>query len=547
MAESKDYRKTENKEVEKSLIFAAFKYDNNLFEIMKNIISVEDFAFPTYKQIYKVILEEYEKTNAKLSFPGFYKFIVGLPETGEDDKVKIKVALEDIKISAIKEEDVVPFCQQLKEHAHNRKLIKTLSLTSENIGQMDAADAILYLEEKLDTLKKSINVGSNIDCMSFKEDIEKRIEYLKHLKSNPEEAGIIWTGFANFDNFSPPLKRGAFAMFQARTNMGKSMFLMSVALKNYCGVYSKSFHTPDMEGKVKGVKTIIITIEMSASEYAFRMDSFATGYKHTEEFSLGHIIDDEHKIASWKKKVQEFGNNDSDLLIYWVPENCTPTVIDQIITNNPFKPDLVVIDYIGDMSSGLSGVTNYDWKAQAYLYTRIKQLAGKHRCVIFSAQQSIRGAKKLSDETGAASDKASHIADMLIAIEQTESDELKSSKEDVNGVSIEGRLTLSHIKIRSGTRLRTHIVPHFYRMNWIEDHSDTPLQAGTIKVIENKKKKDKKVLDDSEPIIKRPKLEKEPPKEAIEYEIGIEDSPVTKTSEPELDDAALEAALSEIN
>lgn len=544
MSEIRNKRKTESKEIEKSILFAIFKYGNVTFEIIRGLILPEDFAWEIHRRIYKTIETEYDKNGSVISYPGFYKFVLGLPETTDEDKVKYKVVLEDIKECKIKEEDVVSYSQQLKEHSNSRKLIKTLTRTSETLDDSSVPDTISFLEEQLDTLKKQINVGSNVSCTKLKQDIEKRVEYLKKVKTNPEEAGIVWTGFKNFDNFNPPLKRGSFGMFQARTNMGKSMFLMGMALQNYYGVYSKSFHKEDVKDKVKGNKVIIITIEMSDSEYAFRMDSHITGFKHTEEFALANIVEDDHKISVWKKRIQEYGANDTDIMIYWVPENCTPNVVDQIITNNPFKPDLVIVDYIGDMSAGLSGLSNYDWKAQAYLYTRMKQLAGKHQCVIFSAQQTIRGVKKISDETGSASDKASHIADLLIAIEQTDADKLHNDR-DSEGNDVEGRLSLRIYKVRSGKRLVTHIIPEFYKMNWTEKEMSEAIEAGESKTTENKQKKSKSVLENT--TVERPHIDKKD-KETIDYEIKIEDSKLVNLAEinvppKEVDDAKLLDAL----
>jgi len=551
MSEQRDNRKTENKHVESSLLFAIFKYGVTTFEIIRGLVEVEDFAFPNYRQIYNILNDEYLKTNNLVSFSGFYNFAIGLPEIGDEDKVKIKASLLEIKESKIADIDCISYAQQLKEHSHNRKIVKAMAQTVAEVGVKTSKESVQDLELKIDIIKKSINYDSNIELVSLKGNIEQRILYLQELKNNPEQAGVVWTGFKNFDNFNPPLKPGSFAMFQARTNMGKSMFLMGVALSNYCGVYSRAFHKPEQKGKVKGIKVIIITIEMSANEYAFRMDSHITKFKHTEEFSLAHIVESPAKLQSWRDKIKDYGNNDTDLMIYGVPENCSPAVVDKIISDNPFKPDLVVVDYIGDMISGLKNVVEQDWKSQAHLYTKMKSIARKHKCVIFSAQQTNRGAKKISDETGASSDKASSIADLLIAIEQSDSDKLHIHK-GTDGNTIEGRLTAREFKVRSGVRLITYIIPEFYKMNWIEDEFEFAKEAGDYKNIETKTVKNTNPIVE---VVDRPTLDKFPDrvrKESdINYEIGIEDVPTlvntTAVNPDAMDDSDIEKALAEAN
>lgn len=529
------FKKTENKEIERSLLFAIFKYDKYTLEIIRGIVTVEDFVFPIYRKIYHVLCSEFDKTGSIISYKAFFNFVIGLADTTEDDRIQYKVAMQEINTAVIKDEDVIAYSQQLKELSINRKLLYAMSKVADKLDEGDSSKAIELAEMEIEAIKKGI-IKQQYECIALKGDIEKRIQYLKDIKEHPEKAGVVWTGFRNIDNFNPPLKPGDLAWFQARTNIGKSMFLKGVALANYCGVYSKAFHTPSMEGKIKGSKVIVITIEMNAMDYVFRMDSQITKMQHTEDFCFAKVVNEESKINEWSKKIQSFGNNDTDLLIYWVPEKCTPAAIDQIISNNPFKPNLVVIDYIGDMDCGEKGLTNYDWKAQALLYTRLKQIAGKHECVIFSAQQTVRGAKEISTETGAGSDKASSLASLVIAIEQSDIDKLWNGV-DSRGQSVLGRITLREVKRRSGTKLLTHIIPEFDIMHWFENPSEKPMIAADYRVEEQtntKKSKEPETTND----VKE--------KQNDNAKLTISASDLDEVEVPLTSDADLEAALSEI-
>jgi hypothetical protein len=184
-------------------------------------------------------------------------------------------------------------------------------------------------------------------------------------------------------------------------------------------------------------------------------------------------------------------------MIYWVPENCTPAKIDHIISSNPFKPDLVVVDYAGDMKAGLKGVPEYDPKSHAEIYSRLKELAGKHRCVMFTAQQTKRGVKKnITTEDGSWSDVASNKADIMIAIEKTKEDELH--EEEVEGDRVTGRLTISIIKGRNVPKLMTHIVPQFHKMRWLEKEMAEKKYAGNIGYEKTDKQKVKEGTEKAE-------------------------------------------------
>ena len=237
-------------------------------------------------------------------------------------------------------------------------------------------------------------------------DVYKRQQLAKDIHDHPEKVGMCELGFKNLDKYIGRQAPGEFVLYQARTNTGKSMFLMHTALHNY----------------KRGLKGIIITIEMSASQYLYRMDSNITGIEH-KRFASGSITEDVEMLNRCDHRISCCGTKEDELFVYCVPSGCTPAKVRSIIANNPFNPDFVVLDYAGDMKSGIAGVSDYDAGSFGVIYSSLKELAGEFNFVMYSAQQTKRGVKKVDTESGSWSDIASHKADIMVALEITKEDD----------------------------------------------------------------------------------------------------------------------------
>ena len=479
--------KVEQQSFESAILFSLFKFGKDAFsEIRKTInFSSEFFSNPIKRKVFEIIEEVYKKDGNVLSYSGAYKYICGLPEATTEDRLVTKEVFKEINFAHIKKEDIIPYAKQIREFYIKRKFLKEIESLPQKFSDTPIPEVLDDLMKFSDKLSKMVNPISEDNVMKFKGDLDKRIEYVREVDENPEKAKLIKTGFKNFDKFNPMLDIGSLYLIQGRTNIGKSMFMMGCACRNF-------------EDKKK---TIVITIEMNARQWAFRIDSRISGILH-EEFTTGRLNKDKLLIDLWKERVKKFGGEENEMLLYWVPSECTPEVVDVIIGTNPFKPDLVVVDYAGDMKSGIKGLSDYDEKAQAEIYSKLKQIAGKHNCVIASGIQTKRLAgKRTTTEDGARTQIAADKSDILVAIEQTKDDEdfikenIEYEEDDLSAVPdledpnapvakrkislmAKGRLTARIIKIRNAKKLKTHLIPRFEKMNWIEEELSEPLYDG---------------------------------------------------------------------
>jgi replicative DNA helicase len=463
----------ESFDLEYSLLFLIFKHPEN-FAKYTSEIDVDCFANIHTKKYFKCIIEENIKNKTTISIQAAQRLLESNAET-DDDKICIKSCFDKIVNTKAKDEDYQTFVDRLKELSGTRAFLKSIRRTTDDIINSNSLQTgITNLEENLQNIKRKISKVSDLGFMKLKGDVDKRIEYANKVRNNPIEAGLVGTGFKNFDKFLPMIPKGSFYLYLARPNIGKSMFLMGTALYNY---------------EVLGVDVVYFTIEMSAREVAYRMDSNITGFNQND-IVMGKLETKEDQDL-WKTKVVNFGKGKAknDLDIYWIPGECTCSQISNIIASLPYKPGLVVVDYAGDMDVEDKKLSKYDPKAQALIYDGLKKIAQKLETVVFSAQQIKRGEgkKRVDTESGYGSDKSSQRADVMISIEVTKEDEM--FQKEINSQIIEGRMTIQYVKNRNGFRLKTHIVPMFYKMNWLEDEFDSMVYADSaIKYSEKKKK-----------------------------------------------------------
>jgi len=413
------------------------------------------FANTQHIKIFKLILKMHKDKKAIPSVETLKAIVKSESELDLSEIELISNAIDSLPKEKIKKTDSEAIVISLTKSLVSRLAIKHIHEIVSLVENGNVEDAVDGMNKYSSVFKEILSTDKLIDVMAFKKDIDKRIEYAIDIKNNPNKIGMVKTGLVNFDKFNPKQSPGELVIYQARTNVGKSMFLMNTAIKNHQA----------------GLKVIVITIEMNAMQWATRIDSCISGFKHSD-FSSGEIVSDNSKLTNWKDSVKKFGGDDSELMVYWRPENCTPAVVERIISRNPFKPDLVVVDYAGDMKSGLKNIGEYDPRSHAEIYSKLKEIAGKFTCVLYTAQQTKRGVKTVNDESGAWSDVASAKADIIFAIQKEKEDEIFET--EINGIRYRDRLTISAVKARGFPKnCYTNIIPIWDRMTFIEKEFDT--------------------------------------------------------------------------
>lgn len=462
---------TENLDVEYSLFLLLFSKEKEtvLRTLLSRNVEPEYFGAIFHREIFEQIVTLF-KQGTILTLSVFKTTFLSRPGSKSDDEIKMTQFLKCVKGAKAGLQDLDHLIDMLIEMYVMRKMLSKMSEAVDQLNKTPITEIIHDFEIHQRKLKSLLEKTSVRSVMGLKSGLDDRVARAKVVNQDPDTAGMVCTGYKNLDKWIGRQSPGQLVIYQARTGVGKSMSLMGTALSNF----------------KRGLKVIVITIEMSAEDYLYRFDSNLTGIEYSE-FSMGAIVNDPDKMAIWRERIKQCGKPDSDILVYWVPSNCTPAKVDDIIANNPFKPDLVIVDYAGDMKAGLRGIADYDPKSHAEIYSALKEFAGKYECVVYTAQQSKRGtAGKASTETGSWSDVSGNKADIMIAIEVTKEDE--DFMTEVDGSVVIGRMTVSIIKGRNIPKCKTHIIPRFKRMTWLEKEENEIILAGSGKEIETVKK-----------------------------------------------------------
>lgn len=479
--------RTENLDIEYSLFFTIFAKNGlmSLRRLLDKGTEPEHFGSLFHRQVFEHIVKNFRSSGDVMSLKMFVKHFLGRPDSQPDDEIKIKTFVNKVKVAKIRLDDIEHARKMLIECYATRKVLSAMGDVLEELEHKSLENILPKLQNIYKDTLSLLEEESQVRVMGLKDGLQERITRAEEVYKNPDDAGMVCTGLKNLDKFIGRQSPGQLVVYQARTGVGKSMMLMGTAIANFR----------------KGLKVMVITIEMSEYDYLYRFDSNLTGIEH-RQFSSGEITKDKDMVDIWKQRIQRLGKPDSDLMVYWVPSQCTPDKVENLIASNPFKPDVVIVDYAGDMKAGLKGVPDYDARSHAEIYSALKEFAGKFKCVLVTAQQSKRGSGgKASTETGAWSDVASAKSDIMLAVEVTKEDE--DFMTEVDGNVVIGRMTISIIKGRNIPKCKTNIIPRFQKMSWIEKESEEMMVCGAGKEIKTDKKVKKEQIENAEEELNR--------------------------------------------
>ncbi len=200
------------------------------------------------------------------------------------------------------------------------------------------------------------------------------------IELNPELAYGIKTGYSYIDEATLGVKPGELFLFGGRHGSGKSIFLLNAAVNAY-----------------KAEKNVlIVSIEMPKKQY---FERFLACYADLpiKEIQTARLAPEQKKTmknigAEIKHK---WNHGQQYLLIADIPNVTANTVraeVNQAVTKCGFKPDLVIVDYLGIMKS--IDKEQADWQEQTKAAEELRELGRTENLAMISAVQLNRDGKK---------------------------------------------------------------------------------------------------------------------------------------------------------
>ncbi len=255
-------------------------------------------------------------------------------------------------------------------------LIKGLALNEEmNIERVTSeAEARLF-----DVTERS----QNRDLVPMREAVNEYFDKIEHLLQHPDEPLGLPSGFRDLDELLGGLQRSDLLIFAGRPGMGKTSFLLSVAL-----------NAAKLGGRI-----LIFTMEMGHEQLTQRFLSMETGI-NTQKLRTGQLTEQE-----WSRFVQATGRLGQ--LPIFIDDTPAMTPI-QMRTKcrrvaHEFGLDLVIVDYLQLMGSG-GTYENNRVQEISYVSRSLKELARELNVPLFSAAQLSRAVESRQDKRPMLSD-----------------------------------------------------------------------------------------------------------------------------------------------
>jgi replicative DNA helicase len=221
------------------------------------------------------------------------------------------------------------------------------------------------------------------DVVPMREAISEYFDRIEHLMQHQDEPLGLPSGFRDLDQLLGGLQRSDLLIFAGRPGMGKTSWLLSVALN---------------AAKV-GARVAIFTMEMGNEQITQRFMSMETGI-NTQRLRAGQIDQKE-----WARFVQASGRM-ANLGIF-IDDTPALTPL-QMRTKcrrlaHEFGLDLVIVDYMQLMSAG-GQYENNRVQEISYISRSIKELARELNVPVISAAQLSRAVEQRQDKRPQLSD-----------------------------------------------------------------------------------------------------------------------------------------------
>lgn len=338
----------------------------------------------------------------------------------EDELKALKLEKEEIYLSVVDsvQSTIIPESvtleyvrDKLREHRRKNKLIDSLKSCSEKLksetveAAYDEVRELIYRDsEQFET--ETVDKGDLQD-----EALQDLFEILD--PDNVVEPGVQ-TGLIPLDEATFGLQPGELALVSARPAVGKSTLLLNIGFYNYY-YYNKN--------------VVYISLEMPKAQLKRRLYSRAAlvDYSNIKTKNLSSIEKD-----ALTEVIQELAAKQNHFYIFDISHKIHAGMLETYLIPifKKFPVDLLIVDYLGEMISKSASSKAAKWEIQGEAARELRAIGRKYKVPIWTATQLTREStkqKSLDSTHIAGSDMIAQIADLAIALQET--DENKIAKE----------------------------------------------------------------------------------------------------------------------
>lgn len=371
------------------------KHDLEFFSEIVPLLKPEFFDFPAYKNVFLGVRDYYDKYRKLPSDNALADFIVTNVSGADSEGIDYESAIAEINgfdKSCLEDRDFVldtveEFARQRAMESAIRKAVAILN-DEGDIGQVE------------ELVKTALLVNRNVDVgQDYFNDIVERISR-SYQEDNRDRIPTVFNTHNRY--LEGGLSAKELAMVVAPPGVGKSLYLVNQGATNL----------------LQGKNVLYVSLEMSEDKIAGRFDSVITEIRNLNT-SLGQFRLKE-RLTEVKTKTQ------GQLMIKEFPTgacnvNQLRAYIVQLKLHKNFTPDILIVDYLELLRP--NRIIDSEYQAQQRIAEELRGLGVEHNCLIWTASQTNRQARRVPIITDAElGDSYGKIrpADWVISLNQTQ-------------------------------------------------------------------------------------------------------------------------------
>lgn len=401
------------------------------------------------QRIYALLVGYFNRFNGVLTDP-VLEDQLRRRSVSADELIELRNLRAEIRRETLADEAEFQYTVDQLLDAHRRRLILGIANDIAGVGPNGCSPADLEkLQERIThaLVAAQTTGGDEGREGELAADADERLEAYEYRKAHPDEAGIIKTGFAAFDDKNGGVRRGELLYVLGRKGAGKSVMLAQLAINMW----------------LQGLNVIMYSLEISKEDYQRRLDANAANVD-VGGLKLGKLTEeDEAKyrryIEGLKKGLAPDGRRVGKLHVVDITAP-TPAVLRQHTDRQErllgVRFDAVFVDYSQLMKSNVA----YDQKRHELtaISLDLKNWAkDEHRFIASAAQMN---------RTGRAEGQRGDLDTAHVAEADSVADNLDYIFAILATSDLEGRFETP--KVRDGQHVKFTYIQDFQHMRFIE-------------------------------------------------------------------------------
>lgn len=336
---------------------------------------------------YRGTFDLIEKYFSQYKTPPSYKI---LEEYLAEDEDTIQL-IDILQITECDDTEILFYLDQLKDRYNSELAVKLSESIADTTSCVDIEEfnaSITSVASKIERLKKS-SVFAEGD---FTKSVSSRYDDYIFTEKNPNAMAGVMSGFPVIDDYTFGIKESEMMVISGASSSGKSLLMMNFALNAWLG--SNVGWDPTKQHFKNGKNVLYFTLEMTKKQLEQRMDANVADIRQ-KALTRGYLTDSEK--SRWKTSLNFQKKYDKHFYIVDMPRGSRTLDVearfDSLISE--FKPDLVVVDYLGIMKPNRD--FGQDWLEVGHTAADLHEFCRSKNIAVLTAAQ--RKARNKSSKT----------------------------------------------------------------------------------------------------------------------------------------------------